>query len=474
MLYIHKKNKEEKNQKIPKNTQDFSVCCSLSGVDFYVFIGGIFLVLFMLYYFRNGIFSHNFDSLWLYINGFISCGGLPLWFTARMWRLDVKGNEMRYRTFWGYSKKGQVHTISKIEETNNSSLIIYTREKRFGKINRDFIGIDNFLARCKEDGIEIIELPHTQKERKRTLTKFRMFLDSMMGLIVVGIIMVVIMGVMLLFLGGNYTIGEWVAVLLFIFAIPIFPSCFLPLKGLMQIVRQEQALGISFAEEMKRYNVKNSYFINEEWYIDSSMARMVAFRRDYVKSISEVSYHNYNPRSKYNDDDVCWVMVSTTDGGLIKVKSTYKTLVDLRLWSLGTMPGRDTLVKIPPNLMLEEITKALDAQDREGIKELFAKALTEEIEDFDQQVEELCSYYQGKMIIYDGKMNEDESVGQYTIFTNKKNYRIRYEYQSKGISSLETGLCKIVIGPHMGDQENDLDDLSDQDMSQKPGIYIQE
>lgn len=60
----------------------------------------------------------------------------------------------------------------------------------------------------------------------------------------------------------------------------------MPARGILEIGRQERALGFSFSEEMASRGATGTSLVDDDWFIEISNARVVAFRRDYLKKIT--------------------------------------------------------------------------------------------------------------------------------------------------------------------------------------------
>jgi hypothetical protein len=319
MAYITRKASKEKESNNDKNS--FSARTPQIYVSIFIFAGWFLLIIFLAFYFYNGIVFNDYDLVWIYTGGAIVSVVFLIWLVASLWRLDIDGTEVYYCTFWGHKKRISFAEIDKVVKTNQRSLIIYSKHKRFGTVNSDFIGYDIFLERCEDEQIEV-----TTKDRT-TLTKFRIFMHSMMGMIVLAGIIAFVLLLVLLFVPMEieYSVLEIILLLLFIFFGLIGMSSLLPLGGLLKIMRQEQALNFSFAEEMRQYDVKSSYFTNEQLFIDSGTTHIVAFRRDYIKSVG-------NSEACYADkSQQCQAIVNTIEGP-IKVKSSNDTLISLQRW----------------------------------------------------------------------------------------------------------------------------------------------
>lgn len=107
----------------------------------------------------------------------------------------------------------------------------------------------------------------------------------------------------------------------------------MPARGILEIGRQERELGFSFSEEMASRGATGTSLVDDDWFIEISNARVVAFRRDYLKKITA--------HENSESGDRC---TATTRGGRkIKVYAAGSTLEDLRTWFKQGAKARSTV-----------------------------------------------------------------------------------------------------------------------------------
>ena len=70
-------------------------------------------------------------------------------------------------------------------------------------------------------------------------------------------------------------------------ALPLF-MLIMPLRGIYVLGQQERELGFDFGKEMLARGATGTTHEDDGWFVDISNARVVAFRRDYVKRITSV------------------------------------------------------------------------------------------------------------------------------------------------------------------------------------------
>ncbi len=107
----------------------------------------------------------------------------------------------------------------------------------------------------------------------------------------------------------------------------------MPARGILEIGRQECELGFSFSEEMASRGATGTSLVNDDWFIEISKARVVAFRRDYLKKITA--------HENSESGDRC--TMTTRGGRKIKVYAAGSTLEDLRTWFKQAAKVRSTL-----------------------------------------------------------------------------------------------------------------------------------
>lgn len=122
---------------------------------------------------------------------------------------------------------------------------------------------------------------------------------------------------------------------LFLFIGGLLPLLMLsmPARGIYEIGRQERELGFSFAEEMASRGATGTSLVDDDWFIEISNARVVAFRRDYLKKVTA--------HEDSESGDRC--TVTTKGGRKIKVYAAGSTLDDLRSWFKQGAKARSTL-----------------------------------------------------------------------------------------------------------------------------------
>lgn len=240
-----------------------------------------------------------------------------------MQRLDVDGDELRYRTVTGRRRTTTFAHVTKAEvHLQVHSLILYADDGRFATISIENTCTNNLIDRLEQEGIAIedaVEGPCCKS--KLGWAAIKPITLVFLGIAAVFSLVIVFVGVM----GGSGL--ELLAIVPFLFillgvVLPALLFCALPLRGLLMLARQECELGFSFNEEMKVHGAVGTAFEDRDWFVEVSNGQVVAFRRDYVKSVLK--------HKRTENGDECVLM--SKDGKKHKVRAAAPTLEGLHRW----------------------------------------------------------------------------------------------------------------------------------------------
>ena len=317
-FFTKKVNVERDSQ--TKSINNFTVAASKMVPVIFQCLAWAFLAIISFVVVWNWVRWHDYDPRFWWLGLGFAGVTIPLSIVCAIWKVKVQGEEITYTNFVGITKRTTFGKVDKVLITDNRSYIIYANGKRFGTINSDFLCIDNFLRRCEKENIEV------RPKSYRCLTKLTLYLKSMKMMFGIAVVAFIIM---LLFVGYYFLKGVYnlLDTLLLSSMISIFLIALtapLPLRGILQIIRQEHSLGFSFKDEMKEHNVQGAHFKNEVWFIDSSLTHIVAFRRDYIKGTGAINKGSGGDNSK--------MKIMTVDGKTVKASSGNMTISDLRSW----------------------------------------------------------------------------------------------------------------------------------------------
>lgn len=302
-----------------KSLKTFTTICPKAYRTVFLIGAWFFIGIFVFVYFYNGILFDDYDPDALLLGLVIALVFVFLWLATTLWKLSVKGNTLVYVTFFGFKKQTSIDCVDCVKQSDQGSLVVYANGKRFGTVNSDFKCIGNFLQRCEQENISIV--PHSA----RPLTKCSLYIKSMKPIFVIALVLAIIF----LIIAIVVFLREGADPIPFLIFTP-FMSGFLialisplPLRGISQITRQESLLGFRFDEEMKKRNARGAGYVDDAWFVDIDMTHVVAFRRDFIQSISGIGC---------NEGQEMQVRVTGADGSAMKVRSSRRSLARFRSW----------------------------------------------------------------------------------------------------------------------------------------------
>ena len=170
-------------------------------------------------------------------------------------------------------------------------------------------------------------------KRRRPITKMALFLRAMRIALWLTIVFGVLMLIMAIF-GGDEVQLQQQDILRFVinstiafFIIMILTLSPVILFELNWIKRQEKHFGISFNEEMKKYDVKGYVHMDENWLILVSGCRIYAYRKGFLTNfgIQRRSFLGKKMGSK--------VMAACADGKARMIVGTGATLTAIANWA---------------------------------------------------------------------------------------------------------------------------------------------
>lgn len=290
-----------------------------------VFIGcGVaFEVMLLVVYIWQGVTMGEWDHQLMWLGHALALACFAIWGVASLQRLDVEGDELRYRTIAGRRRSTTFSHITKVEvHLQVHDMTLYADGKRFATFSIENTCINN-LTRCFErEGIAIedaVEGPTTKG--KLAWAAIKAITLVFIGMAAVFSCVIVFVGVM----GGEGL--HMISIVPFLFVLlgvilPVLLFFVLPMRGLLMLARQERELGFSFNEDMKAHGATGTAFEDADWFIEVSNGQVVAFRRDYIKSVTK--------HKRTENGDEC--ILTATDGKKHKIRGGAPTLSDLRRW----------------------------------------------------------------------------------------------------------------------------------------------
>lgn len=104
--------------------------------------------------------------------------------------------------------------------------------------------------------------------------------------------------------------------------------------------------------------------------------------------------------------------------------------------------------------IMENIVRALEEKDSAALLKQFSKRTQKEEKDLEKQIEGLMEYYQGERKEFKGdaatseeteygRLVEKSFLGNYTLMTDQKTYRVCYKFQLADENKDEVGLSAL-------------------------------
>jgi len=254
-----------------------------------------------------------------------------------LWKLDVDGDELRYRNFLGLTKKTNSYQIDKIVVTDQKTLIIYAKGRKFGTLNRDFMHMDSFYNYCKRKGLPI------QAESGRTISKLLLYLSAVkvmfwLGVGIGGFLIVIIIVMAQFDEGAARALSEDVLTIILIAMVPMLPlvgtASAITLRGMSHIVKQEKFFGIRFRDEMQKHHITEIKHMSSDWFINVDNCLIIAFRSGFIIGIDEVREPKSNSRNRYAPftPRILVIEAMGADGKKKKIVGTEQSIRKLKKW----------------------------------------------------------------------------------------------------------------------------------------------
>ena len=284
-------------------------------------------------YVWQGVSLGEWDHELVWFGHAMALAGMAIWALLSIPRIDVDGDRILSRSAFGIRKESTFGNITRATlHTQMMKIDLYEGERKFCSVSLEGVCSLNLLARLEEEGIEVVDAI------KGPMTKAGLCWAAIKPLTIVFNSMALVFSLVIVFMALFTEDGARLLLLvpfLFLFIGVLLPLLMLsmPLRGIYEIGRQERELGFSFAEEMAARGATGTSLIDDDWFIETSNARIVAFRRDYLKKVTA--------HENSESGDRC--TVTTKDGRKFKVYAAGSTLDDLRSWSKQGAKVRSTV-----------------------------------------------------------------------------------------------------------------------------------
>ncbi len=273
-------------------------------------------------YIWQGLAQNIWDGQLAWLGHALALTFLLAWAFLSASRIDVSGDKITARSLLRRRHTTTFDRIDKAEiDFSTKSLALFSEDRKVAKISLEYQCIDNLIERLDRERIPLSNAagkPATKRKLCWTALKpltitFWVIAAAASGILVFMCIFADMEAKMLWLIPG-----------LFVLTGVVLPLCMLtmPLRGLYLLALQEHELGFSFAKDMSEENATGIPYESQRWFVDVSNARIVAFRRDYLKSVS----------SAKKGDAGDWCIATAKNGRKHKVHAAEPTLQDLRRW----------------------------------------------------------------------------------------------------------------------------------------------
>ena len=273
-------------------------------------------------YIWQGVSLGEWDHELVWFGHAMALVGMAIWALLSIPRLDVDGERILSRNAFGIRRESTFDNITRATlHTQMMRIDLYEGERKFCSVSLEGVCSLNLLARLDEEGIEVSDAI------KGPMTKAGLCWAAIKPLAIVFNGMALVFSLVIAFMAVFTEGGARLLLLvpfLFLFIGVLLPLLMLsmPARGILEIGRQERELGFSFSDEMAARGATGTELEDDDWFVSISNARIVAFRRDYLKKVSA-------PEGSESGDRC---IVTTKDGRKIKVYAAASTLEGLRDW----------------------------------------------------------------------------------------------------------------------------------------------
>lgn len=330
-----------------EDTERFTVCAPVALRRIFAACAVLFELLMLAVYTLQGFTTGEWDHALIWLGHGLALASLGIMVLIGMPRIDVDGDGVSARNVLGMRRRTHFSQIVRATvNTQMMSIALYTARGKFASISLESVCADNLLRRLDKEGIEVADAVQGSMTKARLcwlaikpLATVFMGIAAASSLVIVILVVFANVGVRVL----------WMVPFLFVLLGALLPICMLglPARGIYHIGCQERELGFSFAKEMDSRGATGAEYEDEDWFISISNARVVAFRRDYIKSVSV---------SEGSDSgDRCVVVAKSCRKH--KVYAAQPTLADLRSWFRGSGRGGALAKK---RTMTERAERALE------------------------------------------------------------------------------------------------------------------
>ena len=252
--------------RMPAAIRTIIACCAVA-----------FELLMLGVYVWQGVSLGEWDHELVWFGHAMALAGMAIWALLSIPRIDVDGGRILSRNAFGIRKETTFGNITRATlHAQMMRIDLFEGDRKFCSISLEGVCSLNLLARLEEEGIEVSDAVDGP------MTKAGLCWSAIKPLTIVFNGMALVFSLVLAFMAVFTDEGARLLVLipfLFLFIGGFLPLLMLgmPARGILEIGRQERALGFSFT---------GTSLVDDDWFIEISNARVVAFRRDYLKKIT--------------------------------------------------------------------------------------------------------------------------------------------------------------------------------------------
>lgn len=262
--------------RMPAAIRTIIACCAVA-----------FELLMLGVYVWQGVSLGEWDHELVWFGHAMALAGMAIWALLSIPRIDVDGGRILSRNAFGIRKETTFGNITRATlHAQMMRIDLFEGDRKFCSISLEGVCSLNLLARLEEEGIEVSDAVDGP------MTKAGLCWSAIKPLTIVFNGMALVFSLVLAFMAVFTDEGARLLVLipfLFLFIgggfLPLL-MLGMPARGILEIGRQERALGFSFSEEMASRGATGTSLVDDDWFIEISNARVVAFRRDYLKKIT--------------------------------------------------------------------------------------------------------------------------------------------------------------------------------------------
>ena len=292
-------------------------------------LGAIFVAL----YFYDG----SRDIMWI-VGGALFAGPIFLFtFTISLNQLKVDGTHLVYTSLTAgkrHSEIGQITHYTVIPgEGGGRNYRLYDEKGLFAKVSYESTNTEALEKYLTDHGVE------QEASYTNVITKWNLIWKAIRELMIIIGVISIIAGLVTFIVGVNarnttsYSVGFIAALsvgevilLLGLVLLCVLP---IPLVGILRLSAQERQLHFRFREEAESNNIRSTSFKNKNWFLAVGKGRVIAFHRDYIKSL-------YDNEVTYLGRGISEIKLITTTDKIIKVKGSLGDIQNLKLWILDS------------------------------------------------------------------------------------------------------------------------------------------